>query len=140
MFVQLHHYSLHSCEKGARVINHRSEVDCTIMPHWPTVNEVIPFITARSGTAGCSLVLASRHNSPLLSAAVRGRSHVVHLNAAVTQTGPTAAAPILPATCPSSCPRTLSVKVCSVAFEDKTRRRGAANSIDQNNIYNRGDQ
>lgn len=81
MFIQLHHYSLHSCEKGARVINHRSEVDCTIMPHWPTVNEVIPFITARSGTAGCSLVLASRHNSPLLSAAVRGRSHVVHLNA-----------------------------------------------------------
>lgn len=59
MFFQLHHYSLHCCEKGSGVIKHCGEVDCTIMPHWPTVNEVVPFITAQSGTAGCSLVLLS---------------------------------------------------------------------------------
>lgn len=138
--------------KGSGVIKHRGEVDCTIMPHWPTVNEVIPFITAQSGTAGCSLPpsstyipLASRHTSPLLSAAVRGRSRVVRLNGVLrchpdgTDRGELATQP--PA---RHVPVFLSPDdfnyILSNCNGGQMRRRGAANSIDQNNFYNCGNQ
>lgn len=118
MFVQLHLFT--AVKKGARVINHRGEVDRTIMPHWPTVNEVIPFITAQSGTAGCSLVLPP---TPQFAALISRRQ------AEVTCCTPQRRAPLSGGTNrggqevdggrQSSSPRMLSIKVCLVAFEGK---------------------
>ena len=83
-----------SCGDKTRELKHCGEVDWKVMPHWPTLNEVILFITGGGGGCCCSaifllllLLLLLAAIKPLalhchslhsgLSAAVRG-SHVVH--------------------------------------------------------------